>query len=411
MSTLRVQQPAWARDVFALTHVNGEPVRYRVAKGGRGSSKSHTFARRLLIRAACERLTILCTRELQKSIKDSVHKLLTSQIELMGLEDYFDWDKTHLVSKSGSEFLYYGLRYNPDEIKSMEGIDVLWMEEAQGVSQNSLDMAIPTIRKPGSEIWATYNPKLASDPIHNMFVIEGRSNAIVKHVNYSDNPWFPEVLRVEMEQLRAANPKLAMRIWDGQIVDIGGGDYFPSGKANIIDEAPRVTRMVRAWDLAATEPSHDNPDPDWTAGVLMGIDEAGRVVIFDVERGRVNADRVRNKIKRIAAEDAQRCKTTIRIPQDPGQAGKEQAASYKRMLAGYSVKTERVTGDKETRSEALSAEWQAGNVYLVRGDWNEDYISIMNAFPTKEVHDDDVDASNDAYSELKHGNSYNLSNL
>lgn len=410
--SLKVKHPAWSRDVFAPKTVNGKPVRYRVAKGGRGSSKSWEFARRLLIRAATERLTIVCTRELQKSIKDSVHKLLTSQVEMMGLQDHFESDKTHLVSRTGSEFLYYGLRYNPDEIKSMEGIDLLWMEEAQGVSQDSLDMVIPTVRKPLSEIWATYNPKLATDPVNNMFAVEGRDNAIVRHVNYSDNPWFPEVLRVEMEQLRKANPKLAMRVWDGDIVDIGGGDYFPSNKAKIIDEAPIVAKKVRAWDLAATEPSHDNPDPDWTSGVKIGIDEMGRVIIFDVERARVDAHKVRSMILRVSAADkGQSGKCIVRLPQDPAQAGKEQAESYKRMLKEYTVKTSRVTGAKETRAEPLSAEWQKGNVYLVRGDWNADYISIMNAFPTKEVHDDDVDASADAYSELVSGSQYNLSNL
>ncbi|MEM7366384.1 MAG: PBSX family phage terminase large subunit [Pseudomonadota bacterium] len=361
---------------------------------------SWEFARRLIIRAACQKLTVLCTRELQRSIKDSVHRLLVSQIEILGLSDHFHWDKTHLLSNTGSEFLFYGLRYNPEEIKSTEGVDICWLEEAQATKQESLDMLIPTIRKPGSEIWCTYNPKHIDDPVHNMFCVERRDNAIVKHVNWDDNPWFPEELKTEMEQLRRINPKLALRIWDGKIIQIGGGDYFPSEKANLIDGKPEVFRRVRGWDLAATEPSDVNPDPDYTAGVEMGIDKDGRVIVFDVKRGQLNANSVRNLIKKTAEADT---RVHIRIPQDPGQAGKEQAASYRRMLSGYSVTTMPVTGDKETRSESLSAEWQAGNVYLVRGDWNEKYLEIMNAFPTDDMHDDEVDASNDAFSELIHG--------
>lgn len=410
---IEVIDPDWAEPVFAPKTVNGLPVRYRAAKGGRGSSKSWQFARELIFRAAEESLIILCTRELQKSIKDSVHRLLTTQIELLGLSDSFDWDKTHLTSKSGSEFLFYGLRYNPDEIKSTEGVDICWLEEAQATKQESLDMLLPTIRKENSEIWVTYNPKNADDAINNMLVTEGRENAIVVHVNYDSNPWFPEVLRAEMNQLRRINPKLAERVWDGKIVELGGGDLFPSEKVNYIDKAPAINgKIVRAWDLAATEPSDENPDPDFTAGVKMGIDGKGRVIVLHADGGQLNANAVRNLVRKTAENDkAEGDGVITRIPQDPAQAGKEQAESYKRMLKGHKVITKRVTGDKETRAEPLSNEWQSGNVYLVRGAWNAAYTKTMNAFPTKGEHDDYADASNDAYSELTNGKTYNLSNL
>lgn len=406
---VKVQHPLWSRDVFQPKEVNGLPVRYRVAKGGRGSSKSWEFARRLIIRAATEKIIVLCTRELQKSIKDSVHRLLINQIEMMGLQDHFDWNKTQLTGINGSEFLFYGLRFNTSEIKSTEGVNVVWLEEAQATSQESLEMLIPTIREPNSEIWVTYNPLNETDPINKMFVTEGRKNAIVRHVNWDENPWFPDVLREEMEQLRAINPKLASRIWDGQIVEIGSGDYFPSEKATIISDQPEVIgKVCRAWDLAATSPTDSNPDPDYTAGVKLTVDDRGRVIILDARLGQFNANAVRNLVQDTAKQDD---RAVIRVPQDPGQAGKEQAESYRRMLSGYRVVTERVTGDKETRSEALSAEWQKGNVYLVKGPWNAEYLRMMNSFPTKEVHDDVVDASNDAYSEIKHGSRYSLANL
>lgn len=396
--SLKVQHPRWSQEVFAPATINGMPVRYRVCKGGRGSSKSWEIARRLILKAVQKPMLILCTRELQKSIKDSVHRLLVNQIQMMGLEAHFVWDKTHLRSLLGSEFLFYGLRYNSDEIKSTEGVDICWLEEAQKTTSDGLMDLIPTIRKPGSEIWVSYNPKNEDDPVNHMFVTEGRDNAIVRHVNFDENPWFPEELETEKNQLKAINHKLYERIWEGKIVELGNGDYFPSDKINIIDHAPDCLRSCRAWDLAATTPSDDNPDPDYTAGVKIGLTTDGKVIILDVARGQLNANQVRNMVRNTAENDG--IQQQVRIPQDPGQAGKEQAQSYKNMLKGFKVKTERVTGDKETRSEGLSAEWQKGNVYMVKADWNDEYKKIMNAFPTKGIHDDDVDASNDAYSEI-----------
>ena len=344
-----------------------------------------------------EKLTILCTRELQRSIKDSVHRLLVSQIELCGIQDDFEWDKTHLRSASGSEFLFYGLRHNAEDIQSTEGIDICWVEEARKSSRETLDeILFPTIRKPGSEIWLTWNPKEEGDAVNEIFVKEGRSGAIVRRVNWWNNPHFPDVMMDQMLDMRAANPKLARRVWDGEIVTIGSGDYFPRDKATIIDQAPEYLTSVRGWDLAATEPSEDNPSPDFTAGVRIGIDPDGKVIVMDVKMGQMNADAVRRLVLRTADED----QCPVRLAQDPGQAGKEQAASYKRLLHEHKVGTPPVSGDKEVRSEMLSAEWQRGNVYIVRGDWNDQYLDMMDAFPRKEVHDDVVDASNDAFGEL-----------
>ena len=396
----RIQHPKWSQDVFVPNEVIGLPVRYRVVMGGRGGSKSWEFARRLLLKAIQEPLTILCTRELQKSIKDSVHKLLVSQIEQMGLQDHFYWDKTHLRSHIGTEFIFLGLRYNADEVKSLEGVDICWLEEAQATTQNSLDMLIPTIRKPNSEIWITYNPKNEDDPVHQMFIIEGRENAIVKHINFDSNPWFPAVLDQERRTLEAINPKLYRRVWLGEIVELGNGDYFPTEKVNIIESIPTrdILFKVRAWDLAATEPSDNNPDPDYTSGVLMGITKDKRIIIIDVISKQLNASDVRKLVTNTAMMDGK--KTFIRMAQDPAQAGKDQVESYKRMLRRFKVASERITGSKEARSEALSAEWHGGNVNVINGDWTNEYLKTMNSFPYKKMHDDSVDASNDAYSEL-----------
>ena len=133
---------------------------------------------------------------------------------------------------------------------------------------------------------------------------------------------------------------------------------------------------------------------------MIGIANNKDIYIVDRKNKKINSDDVKNLVRNTAISDGYHC--AIRLPQDPGQAGKDQATTYVRYLAGFNVKTAPVTGDKEVRSRALSAQWQAGNVYIVRGDWNESYLAEMNAFPLG-AHDDDVDASNEAFAELTIG--------
>lgn len=136
-----------------------DPHRYKIAHGGRGSAKSWGFARALLVLAAQSKTRILCTREVQKSIKDSVHKLLSDQIQAMGFGGHFQVLETEIRGINGSEFLFAGLaNHTVESIKSYEGIDIVWIEEAQTVKKKSWDILIPTIRKAGSEIWVTMNP-------------------------------------------------------------------------------------------------------------------------------------------------------------------------------------------------------------------------------------------------------------
>ncbi len=193
--------------------------RYKVAYGGRGSSKSWAFARRLLIRALEQKTRALCCRELQNSIRDSVFTLLVEQIEQLGLARYFDVGASFIrCPETGSDFLFKGLRSNSQEIKSMEGVTVCWIEEAQGVSEESYKYLIPTIRTPGSEIWVTFNPAMESDPTYQRFVANQPPSAIVRRVNWQDNPWFPDVLREEMEYMRSVDLDAYMHIWEGECV-------------------------------------------------------------------------------------------------------------------------------------------------------------------------------------------------
>ena len=202
--------------------------------------------------------------------------------------------------------------------------------------------------------------------------------------------------RVERERLLGGNWKIRP----------SAGLYFPRNNACIIESIPTdVTAWVRRWDLAATEPNESNPDPDWTAGDLMGRRSNGRYVVAHVEHHQLRAIKVRELIKNCASNDQQflasiygrPIRVLIGIPQDPGQAGKEQIQSYISELAGFIVDKISETGDKITRAEPFAAQWQAGNVDIVRGPWNEAFISELEAFPTKKVHDDQVDSAAGAF--------------
>lgn len=179
----------------------------------------------------------LCARELQNSISDSVIRLLDDTINREGYQAEFEVQRAsirHLIS--GSEFMFYGIKNNPTKIKSLEGIDICWMEEAEAVSKESWDILIPTIRKPGSEIWVSYNPKNILDDTHQRFVIAPPDDICLLTVNYSENPWFPDVLRLEMEECKRKDYDLYLHIWEGEpVADSDMAIIKPSWIAAAVD--------------------------------------------------------------------------------------------------------------------------------------------------------------------------------
>lgn len=233
-----------------------EPSRYKILYGGRGSGKSWGVARSLIAKAVQNPIRVLCARELQNSISDSVIALLADQIKSMGLESFFDVQRTAIYGKNGSEFSFVGLKHNVTSIKSFEGVDVCWVEEGQAVSKVSWETLIPTIRKPGSEIWVTFNPDLDTDETYKRFVINAPDNAIVRKVNWSDNPWFPEVLRDELEQLKAKDPDAYLNVWEGhtrQMLDgaVYANELRKAMEQNRIKEIhiDRTIGVSTFWDL------------------------------------------------------------------------------------------------------------------------------------------------------------------
>lgn len=219
-----------------------KPSRYKILYGGRGGAKSQSVARALLLQGAQAKHKILCAREIQKSIQDSVHSLLKEQIEEMGLQGFYEVQKSTILGKNGTEFLFAGLRSNIANIKSIPNITRAWVEEAQSASASNIKTLALTVRAPKSEVWMSFNPDLEDDPIYQDYVVTPPDDAIVVKINYDDNPFFPEVLRKEMESDKRKNYEQYLHVWEGQCKKSIDGAIFAE-EIRIASEQQRITRV------------------------------------------------------------------------------------------------------------------------------------------------------------------------
>lgn len=227
-------------------------------------------------------LRTLCCRETQTSIKDSVKKLLDDKIKTTGLESFYTSLDTEIRGANGSSFIFSGLRNNIDSVKSMEGIDRVWVEEAQTVSKNSLDVLIPTIRKSGSELWFSWNPRFPTDPVDVMF--RGPTQppgACVREVHWYDNPWFTTELHDEMEYDRRRDPDKYAWVWLGE--------YQKNSE----------TRVFKNWRIGSHAEFVDDPQRPYFGGdwgfavdpsVLVRSYLEGRTLFIDREAWAINCD-------------------------------------------------------------------------------------------------------------------------
>lgn len=216
-----------------------QPKRYKVLYGGRGGGKSWGIATALLSQGTKKKLRILCGREFQNSIGDSVHKLLSDQVIRLGLEQFYTVQQASICGVNGTEFLFSGLRHNAAKLKSFEAVDIAWIEEAQNVSKNSWEILIPTIRADDSEIWVSFNPDLEEDETYQRFVVKAPENSFVAKINYNDNPWFPEVLKQEMQNLRIRDMDSYLNIYEGHCRQALAGAVY----ANELREAQNEGRI------------------------------------------------------------------------------------------------------------------------------------------------------------------------
>lgn len=262
---MELQLPEYHEDLLT-------PSRYKVFYGGRGAAKSWTFAIVLLAIGMSRPIRVLCARELQVSIQDSVHKLLSDVINNNpGMQAFYEIQNKTILGKNGTEFSFKGLKHNASEIKSYEGIDYVWIEEAQAVSDKSWEVLIPTVRKEGSEIWISFNPKNATDPTYQRFVTRKRDNAIVRKVGWQDNPFFPKVLNDERLDLLQSDVEAYKHVWEGEFDTRYSGSVY----AKFINQE-RITPLVK----------HDPEYPVYTAWD-KGYGDATAIVFFQIGNGEV----------------------------------------------------------------------------------------------------------------------------
>lgn len=281
MLNSRVKVPESFKFLWADKADDSKPVRYRAVYGGRGSAKSHSFAQALILKAAEKPLRIGCYREIQKSIRDSVKRLLDDKIRDSGLQDFYESTDSEIRGPNGSLFIFGGLRTNPDAVKSTEGLDIAAVFEANKVSQRSWDLLIPTVRKNGSEIWAEWNPDQDTDPVDVMF--RGPDGAppgsIVRRVNWDQNPFFPDVLKQELEWDRKRDPEKYQHIWMGEYQKFSEARVF---KNWMVEEFERpkgtVFRLGADWGFSV--------DPS----VMVRCDIEGNRLYIDYEAYRVGCE-------------------------------------------------------------------------------------------------------------------------
>ena len=249
MTVLKIKTPRWAVPLL-------NPARYKGAWGGRGSGKSHFFAELLIeehIRN--QNQASVCVREIQRTLNQSVKRLLENKIIELGVQDYFTVQDVMIKSRRGNGMIIFqGMQnHTADSIKSLEGFDRAWVEEAQSLSQTSLDLLRPTIRKPDSELWFSWNPKNETDPIDQLLRGEmPPKDATVLKVNYSDNPWFPSVLKEEMEYDRNRDPDKYRHVWMGDYLGNSEARVFRNWKVEeFVCPPDAILRFGADWGFAS----------------------------------------------------------------------------------------------------------------------------------------------------------------
>lgn len=247
--------------------------RYKGAYGGRGGAKSHFFAGLMIFRCRAKKTRAVCIREVQNTIRDSVRQLLIDKIVAMGLEPHFEILESEIRGKNGSLIVFRGMQaYNAANIKSLEDFDIAWVEEAQTLSQHSLDLLRPTIRKEASELWFGWNPRHDTDPVDKFFRGgDKRDGMISVPVSWRDNPWFPDVLRQEMLDDYEADPEKAEYVWGGGYELVTEASYYGKliaqaerdGRIGDYPYDPSKAPIITSWDLGVD---------DYTAIVFWQVD-------------------------------------------------------------------------------------------------------------------------------------------
>ena len=258
-----------------------KPSRYKGIHGGRGSGKSHFFAELMVEDSIREKIDAVCLREVQKSLKFSVKKLIESKISSMNAGAYFEVQNEQIKSRLGGVIIFQGMQdHTSDSIKSLEGFHRSWFEEAQSASQRSLDLLRPTIRAPGSELWFSWNPRYSTDPVD--VLLRGEMpppDSIIIEANYGDNPWLPQELVDEMEYDKRRDPDKYAHIWLGKYQQNSEARVFRNWTIEEFERpAGTIHRLGADWGFSV--------DPS----VLVRCDIDGRRLYVDYEAHMVGCE-------------------------------------------------------------------------------------------------------------------------
>lgn len=387
MSILSLELPTKIGQVLSAK------TRYKVLHGGRGSSKSWSVARALLSIGVRRPLLVLCARELQISLVDSVHKLLADQIHLLGLGAYYEIQKAQIIGKEGTQaagtrFMFSGIK-NAKNLKSFEGVDICWVEEAQAVSKESWEILIPTIRRNGSEIWVTFNPEFDDDDTYTRFIMEPSEDTAIAQVNWYDNPWFPDVLLAEKDKLKAKNISAYKHVWEGECITAPDGAVFSLswfGRYTQIPKPPTRTMVVHSWDTAYKADQHNDPSCCTVWHITPTV-----YYLANVVHGRFEYPELRKLIFQMADDD----KPDAILIED--KASGQSLIQELQRVSRYPVFAIEPEGDKETRARVTSAYVEGGKVLLpTYADWLHEYEREIMLFPPPDgskAHDDRVDST------------------
>ncbi len=385
MSALRLEVPD------KMVPFGTERRRHKIARGGRGSGKSWSIARILAARGIARRTRWLCCREVQKSIKESSHRLLSDQIQQLGLSAFYDIQQNIIKGPHGTEFVFAGLQdHTADSIKSYENFDGAWVEEAHTVSERSANVLVPTIRAPGSELWWSYNPDQESDYIHKM-AERPSPDTLVVDINYSDNPWFPAELEAERLKLLAINKDLHDHVYGGKCRSLAGllfkRRWF---KRFDYGHHPRNLRMYGASDFAVTdEQDVEGREPDWTEHGAWGLDEAGDLWATEWESGQVDTH-----VGLVMWLDLCRRTKPVQWFDEAGVIHRAINPARNKLMAARQqfvpLETLVSAGGKAERALGFAARAAAGTVHIPNTEWGDRLVNQLCAFNGEDGRVDDM---------------------
>ena len=379
-----------------------EPYRYKSVEGGRGSAKSHTIARLLVVLGTTRKLNVACCREIQKSIEGSVKRLLDNIIDEYGLgakgSGFYQSQKTKIVSAFGGEITFHGLQgHRADDVKSLENCDIAWLEEAQRISKHSWQVLTPTIRSEGSEIWASWNPDQAEDEVYQRTWVRPwvpPEKMLRLKINWRDNPWYNEVLEDERVQLKAINDDLYKHVWEGELRSSAGlmfkRRWFEPLRFNLGEE-PKHLRKYLSTDYATTD--IEDPDvstePDWTELGMWGADDKLDLWALDWWSGQTDPEEWISAIAMLIKKHEPE-----RMFEEKGpiwRATKSAIAKRLKEKHAYVVRTPLASiNSKVERAMGFAARASALTIHIPRTPWGDRLVNQLCAFTGQDGKVDDM---------------------